>query len=417
MSAADSTANAGPLFPDVGVIACVPEKWGGMWLSRQQILTRLSRYFHVVWVNPPVNWRKLWFEGGVSAVGQVDDARPPAKGFAVYEQSRYLPKLYRPDFLRRFTASKRLNEARAMLTENGVKNVVLYVWQPKYAEALELVEHDVSCYHIADEYSFSSEEKPVPSAERKLIEDVDQVFIHSRALMAKKGNINPSTRFVTNGVDYAAFASEQAVPDDLAAVPNKKIGYIGRIKVQLDWQVLTRLAEDHPEWSFVFVGPMGFLGESEPVQRALFARDNVYYLGEKSIKDIPAYTRHMDVCLLSYALTNYTKYIFPLKLHECLASGRPVVGSDIETLREFEGVIRIARSAEEWDQQVSDALNEEQTADVIAGRQKVARDYDWKRLVQDIAETLCERLGPPYSDHFATACGNRAEASTEPHKL
>src|SRR4029453_1421101 len=38
-----------PLMPDVGVIALVPDPWTGIWQSRHYILTRLARFFHVVW--------------------------------------------------------------------------------------------------------------------------------------------------------------------------------------------------------------------------------------------------------------------------------------------------------------------------------------------------------------------------------
>ena len=41
-----------PLVPDVGVMALVPDPWEGCWQSRHYILTRLARYFHIVWCNP-----------------------------------------------------------------------------------------------------------------------------------------------------------------------------------------------------------------------------------------------------------------------------------------------------------------------------------------------------------------------------
>src|SRR5262245_36058628 len=42
-----------PLLPDVGVIALVPDAWDDFWQSRHYVLTRLARYFQVVWCNPP----------------------------------------------------------------------------------------------------------------------------------------------------------------------------------------------------------------------------------------------------------------------------------------------------------------------------------------------------------------------------
>jgi len=48
-----------PYLADIGVINLVPEPWGGPWMRRHQILTRLSQYFNIVWCNPAPSWRKI----------------------------------------------------------------------------------------------------------------------------------------------------------------------------------------------------------------------------------------------------------------------------------------------------------------------------------------------------------------------
>ena len=384
----------GPRYPDVGVMAVVAEPWGGMWLSRQQILTRLSAWFQVAWVDPAVGWRRLWTGGAGLPIGQLDSTPPPERGFAVCRQSITHPKFHRPGVLSRFMARRHLARARKELERRGCKRIVLYIWQPKFAGALDLVEHDLSCYHIADEYSFSDMETPVSDRERALISRVDQVIVHSPALLEKKGNINPNTAYITNGVDYRSFAEERPEPADLAAIPHPRIGYIGRMKVQLDWELLDGLSRRHPGWQFVFVGPEGFLGESEALARSVFSRENVHVLGPKDVTDIPAYTQNMDVCLLCYRLNAYTRYIFPLKLHEYLAAGRPVVGSRIRSLEAFDGVVRIADSAEEWSAAITRALEpDEASAERIEERRRVAREYDWGVLVDRIGQTFCTGLG------------------------
>ena len=389
-----SRTPGGPRYPDVGVIAVVAEPWGGMWLSRQQILTRLSAWFHVAWVDPAVGWRRLWTGGAGLPIGQLDSTPPPSSGFTVCRQSITNPKFHRPGVLARFTARRHLAAARRELEARGCTRFVLYIWQPKFAGALDLVEHDVSCYHIADEYSFSEMETPVSPREKALISRVDQVIVHSPALLEKKGNINPNTAYITNGVDYHAFAAERPEPAELAAIPHPRIGYIGRIKVQLDWELLDALSTARPDWHFVFVGPEGFLGESESLARTVFARDNVHVLGPKDVTDIPAYTQNMDVCLLCYKLNAYTRYIFPLKLHEYLAAGRPVVGSAIRSLEAFDSVVSIAQDTDGWISAISQALEPgADSAGHIEARRRVARDFDWGALVDRIGGTLCTHLG------------------------
>jgi glycosyltransferase involved in cell wall biosynthesis len=289
----------------------------------------------------------------------------------------------------------------AHLERAGCRRVVLYLWLPEYAGALDLVAHDVSCYHIVDEYSFSDVEKPLDDAERRLIARVDQVIIHSPALLEKKGKINPHTSHVPNGVDYAAFAAPHDAPADMARVPHPRIGYVGRIKSQLDWTTLVAMARRRPDWSLVLVGPVGHMGEHEGQKTELFSLPNVHYLGNRSVGEIPAYTAHMDVCLLCYALTDYTKYIFPLKLHEYLAAGKPVVGSDIRSLRDFTDVVRIARSPDEWCAAVEASLSPADNApERVEERRRVARAYDWNELTARVAGLLCDRLGPEVAGRF-----------------
>jgi glycosyltransferase involved in cell wall biosynthesis len=401
---ARSAAPPGPALSDVGIIALVPERWGGMWLSRHQIMTRLASYFHVVWHDPARPWQESWRSAPAPAQG--DPTPAPSAGFSVYRPEAWLPKFYRPRLLREATEGARLRRARRTLERAGCRRVVLYLWQPKFAAALDLVDHDVSCYHIADEYSFSDVEQPIPARERRLIERVDQVFVHSPALMDKKGRINPRTAYVTNGVDYRAFSAEVAEPADLARVAHPRIGYIGRLKSQLDWRLLAGIARRRPDWSVVLVGPTGHMGDHQSEKDDLLALPNVHYLGNRSVGEIPAYTRHMDVCLLCYALNDYTKYIFPLKLHECLASGRPVVGSDIRSLRDFSAVVRIAHGLDDWCAAIESALSPAETSpERVEARRRVARPYDWGVLAQRIGGILCERLGGDAPQRFAAAPG------------
>lgn len=398
-----TSAPTGPALADIGVLAMVPERWGGMWLSRHQVLTRLSRYFHVVWHNPPRSWRKP------PRPIHADPTPPPSAGFDIYAHELWLPKFYRPRALGRATERARLRHSRRMLEKAGCRRVVAYLWRPEFADALDLVAHDVSCYHIADEYSFLDIEHPIPGQERELIERVDQVFVHSPALMEKKGHINPHTAYVTNGVDYEAFASAAPEPADLAAIPHPRIGYVGRIKSQMDWATLIEIARRRPDWSLVLVGPIGHMGNFVGEKNKLFAMPNVHYLGNRSVRDIPGYIQHMDVCLLCYALTDYTRYIFPLKLHEYLATGRPVVGSDIRTLRDFASTVRIAHNVDEWCAAIDSSLTPEaHTSERVEERRRVARAYDWNTITDRIAEILCERIGGDAPERFRAVAGRKS---------
>lgn len=390
-----------PLFNDVGVLGLVPELWSGdLWLGRHQVLSRLARYFNVVWCNPPLGWRELWFGAG-DVSNDKGHRVPPAYGFDVYTQSSWLPRFYRPHWLARITATKRLQRARERLIGMGARKIVAYLWRPNLADALDMFDYDISCYHIADEYTFSTVERATSDIESRLIERVNQVFIHSPALFEKKGHLNPQTLRVSNGVDYDHFARPTLEPEDMLEIPHPRIGYVGRVKSQLNWNLIEELARRHKNWSFVFVGPLSNTRESRPLIENLFRLPNVYYLGAKTIAETPAYIQHLDICALWYVLDGYTKYIYPLKLHEYLASGRPVVGSPIRSLLEFRSVVRTAETVDEWSEELSSLLANAHNHDSeMDKRRSVAKEHDWDYLVALIAQALCEKLGPDYLEKF-----------------
>ena len=80
------------------------------------------------------------------------------------------------------------------------------------------------------------------------------------------------------------------------------------------------------------------------------ARPNVYFLGGKPTACLGGYPQHFDVCIMPYQVDDYTKYVYPLKLHEYLASGKPVVSSSIRSVEDFRHVVALAGSREQWSQ-------------------------------------------------------------------
>jgi len=233
------------------------------------------------------------------------------------------------------------------LRAQGCKKIVVYLWGLQFADTLDHIAHDLSIYNVSDEYSFSSTEVAVSSRERRLLESVGQVYIISPALMEKKGHFNPHTGFLPAGVDYKRYATPAPEPEDMKAIPHPRVGYLGHLKRRLDWALLLELSAAHPEWSFVFVGPKSPHGIDQALEE-MSRRPNVHFLGGNPAERLGEYVQHFDVCTMPYVVDDYTKYIYPGKMHEYLASGHPVVSAPVRSVQEFKDVIAIANSTTEW---------------------------------------------------------------------
>jgi len=383
-----------PLLGNIGVIAIVPDKWGPQWMDRHYVISRLAGYFHVVWMYEP-EWRECLSALRQNGVESTESSPKPA-ALHVYQPEYWLPRFGRPEWLAKLTARQRLKHACDLLRAQGCTKLVLYLWRPEFADALDLLPHDFSIYQVNDEYSFTTTEVPISPAESRLLKSVGQVVLTSPALMEKRGGFNPNTEFVPMGVDYWKFATPVPEPEDLRSIPHPRIGYMGYLKRQLDWPLMLELSTSHPQWSFVFVGSRRSHPELDGILNQLSGRPNVYFLGGKPTECLGGYPQHFDVCVMPYQMDDYTKYVYPLKLHEYLASGKPVVSSPIRSVEDFQHVVALADSREEWSNSIEEALSQhENTPNRREKRQAVAREYDWGPLVHKIARTIAVHFDVP----------------------
>ncbi len=377
--------------PRIGILSLAVDSWGSRWNSRHQVLTRLAKQFPVLWVNPAPEWRR------VTAIDRWRIHEHTVEGlpenFVVHDSSTLTPVVYRPQWLSSALLHARLARARASLQRRGCTHIVLYLWHVDFANAVAAVKSELSVYHIYDEYSHSEHELPLDLAEERLVRSVGQVFTVSPTMQARKGALNQHSTLISNGVDYDAFATPVPEPADLQTIAHPRIGYTGYIKKQIDWDLLLELAQRRPDWSFVFVGARHAHPEIDAVLARLDALPNVHFLGTKPTSELSRYPQHFDVCLMPYKVNDYTKYIYPLKLNEYLASGRPVVTVPLPALRGCEHLVDIASGITEWEhairRQLEPAANE---AERQRARRAEALRHDWSVIAERIAAVIRERV-------------------------
>jgi glycosyltransferase involved in cell wall biosynthesis len=375
-------------MPNAGILALVPDDWSDPWQRRHHILTRLAASFLVAWVSPPLHWR-AWLHRSQEPRGSV----PNEERMRVLASRDGLPTATHPRRLAEAIYQRRVLRGRRWLQRRGCGVIELQLWRPEYAAALDWVPYDTCSYHIDDEYSWSSDEQPMSPVERRLIERSDRVFVTSPKLLETKGGISRDTRFSPNGVDFDAFSTATPEPEDLARVPHPRIGYVGVLKEQLDWELLATLAASRPEWAFVLIGPVrtGHEAVRQPLS-ALARLPNVHVLGERSAARLPGYLQHLDVALLPYRRNAYTDCINPLKLYEALAAGTAVVATRIRTLEDFAGVVTLAETEGGFAAAIAASLTNESPARKLE-RQNLAKTYDWDAIVQPIALSIAVALG------------------------
>ena len=176
----------------------------------------------------------------------------------------------------------------------------------------------------------------------------------------------------------------QKTPEDLAKIKGPKIVYAGNLGHRLDYDLLHQAAVQKPEYQFVFVGP---INEREFKGKKLKKLPNVHFLGAKPLHEIPAYLQGASVCMIPFLCNDLTKFIYPLKINEYLAAGKPVVSSNFARLKEFDKVVYSYNNVQNFLYMLEYALNYDDDSKQEERQQLAARNT-WQNRGKEMTELL-----------------------------
>jgi glycosyltransferase involved in cell wall biosynthesis len=159
------------------------------------------------------------------------------------------------------------------------------------------------------------------------------------------------------------------------------LAVVGGINAKVDLRLLTEVAARRPDWRIDLVGPLGYGLDADELAR-LRALPNVRLAGAVPPEQAPAVMAGCDVGLIPYKLNEQTRHVNPLKVYEYLAAGRPVVGTPLPELRQFEPLVRLAGDVDGFVAAVEAALAEGDAPDAVAARLAVAAANTWDVRVE-----------------------------------
>ncbi len=189
--------------------------------------------------------------------------------------------------------------------------------------------------------------------ERRLSKECDVLVVTSQEFYERQQAAGMKPILARNGADFDFFASPR--PNDLLKdLPKPIVGYYGAIADWFDLDLLTKVAESRPQYTFVLIGQVHQVDVSR-----LQSLPNVHLLGEKNYREIPLFLSHFDVCLIPFKLNNLTRGVDPVKLYEYFSQGKPVVATDMAELPHNTDLLYIAKDPEDFARKVDAALQED----------------------------------------------------------
>src|SRR3954447_15625362 len=324
--------------PEAASLFCFSHlRWNFVFQRPQHLMSRFAREMNVIFWEEPVDIAPREI-----AYLQVREA-PDAPNVRVVVP--HLPQGM-PDDARE-AALKRLLDAHTASIRGAI---IAWYYTPMMLPFSKHITPDVTVYDAMDELSkFKFAPEHLLDLEQELIDRADVVFTGGSSLYEAKKGRHPHVHCFPSSVDRTHFIKARArqfEPADQEDLPRPRLGFYGVIDERFDTELLDKVAELRPDWSFVMLGPVVKISQDD-----LPRRPNIHYLGGKTYGQLPAYLSGWDVALMPFAMNESTQFISPTKTPEYLAGGKPVVSTPIrDVVRHYghlEGV-KIASKPEEF---------------------------------------------------------------------
>lgn len=248
-------------------------------------------------------------------------------------------------------------------------------------------------YCIADFSELAGNPKKIQKTEDELIKKCDLIFAQGEILAKKCGRFSDNVRIFPFGVRLEIFENYQNTaahpPKDIKNIKKPIIGYAGGVHRHIDFKLIKTIAENHPEWSLVFVGPV------QTDVSELKKYNNIFLLGKKDFSALPAYINEFDAGIIPYAKSEYTETVFPTKLNEYHAMGKPVVSTEIQEVVNFnlrnENLVFIAKTDKEFIESVVSAVKDKDEK-LKALRVDLARKNNWTPRIEEMSGFIEDAL-------------------------
>ncbi len=222
----------------------------------------------------------------------------------------------------------------------------------------------------------------------KALRLADVVLTTADKLYDAASMVNPNTYLVPNGCDYEFFSQARdkrlVIPKDIAGIKHPIIGYFGVIATWLDLELIEQLADRYPHCNIVMIGPM-YNVEKVPL------RPNIHWLGFKKYEELPSYAQNFDAAIIPFKSSKMVDAVNPIKMWEYMATGMPIVSTDLPEIRKYDDIVYHSRNQEDFINNIKLAL-EEDSLFKKERRQGVASRNSWQNRAYQITKIISKHL-------------------------
>lgn len=277
----------------------------------------------------------------------------------------------------------------AIIKDFGIKNYIYFNnFIPEYFDVFppRIKQPLLKIYRSSDDISQEPYiAKHGVNKEHWAINNADLVLVSSQGLQQKLSLIKEPVHLVSNAIKLELFNSFKTdyKLEQLNGNKRKTVVFTGNVSaLRFDYNLLLLLVKELPDCHFLMIGPYK---ENELKAAQLLNCDNIQWLGPMRIEQMANYIYQADCTIIPYLCNTLTFSIYPLKINEYLAMGKPVVSTCFsEDIAAFSDFIYLAKTHQEFLEQLKKALAEPNDEVFKIRRKQVAQKNNWTSRVDEI---------------------------------
>ena len=375
----------------IEIVYFAVNRWDSIVQREQLLIMGLSKTYRILFIDPPLSFLTI-VSGRIQGKGWrfKSSLQKINEKLLVYAPPAFPPFSQYLQWMNSFHTSLLVLLTKRLLEKLSFKDFILGIARPFLGPVIKKLRPRLSYYDCSDDYlefpGLRADKGLLGRSEEKLLKSVDLVFCSSQWLREDKSQFNKNCFLIPNGVDLGQFFSKRSdaeIPADIERIKKPILGYVGTIGEWLDFNALIDLARARPDWSIVMIGPL----TSKRFSSIMKSAPNIHWLGEKEYRDLPQYLRIFDVCLIPFKVDEFTKMIYPTKLHQYFAAGKPVVSSHLPDLQPFSSWVEFYSDVKEMEMKIEKSLQEDSEQKVWE-RKRVAGENTWDQRVESMVQIL-----------------------------
>lgn len=362
------------------IIIISPEAWGNNFVSKHYYAHYLSKENEVYFLNPPKPWRlKNLFTRKI-------EKKKVQKGLWEIDFPFIVPRInLLPKWAQALFFGKQVRQIQEQL---GIEKFdVVWSFTP-------LIYWNLGAWNTKKRLFHKVDFHPNAYCEKDICESADVVIGVADTVADPLRPYNSNTHKVGHAAALDDF--ENAIPNSNIPGHNKiKVGYIGNMRKQMDYDVLLAISNTHPEVDFIYIGPYGNSNlsdmneEKSPEFYKLFEQQNTFFIGEVPPSALMGYILSFDVNLVALTDKENLVYSTPHKTMAYFYSGKATVTSFFQEYVDKPFLVEMVEKNKDFPalfSKVISNLEHYNSSEKIKERRQFAIDHSYDKRIDKIIQ-------------------------------